>query len=197
MGVSLAIVTETKITDARYTRLASGYKVLASKATSHNQGEIAMLWKENHQGFEVEPAKKVTPNLLTFLLVTGNEQFYCMGAYIPPADTMGVEDLWAAWEACPDDCMPLVLGDLNINFSDPRDKRDEVIRDLIDNADLVNASRRYTPRRPRRQSTRAWWTWRQKREGKMHYLQPDYIMVRKRDRRQFRNVGFRWPRYHD
>jgi hypothetical protein len=110
---------------------------------------------------------------------------------------MGVEDLRAAWEACPDDCMPLVLEDLNINFSDPRDKRDEVIRDLIDDADLVNASRRYTPCHPRRQSTRARWTWRQKREGKMHYSQPDYIMVREQDRRRFRNVGFRWPRYHD
>ena len=31
----------------------------------------------------------------------------------------------------------------------------------------------------------------------MHYSQPDYIMMRKRDRRRFRNVGFRWPRYHD
>ncbi len=119
MGVGLAVVTETKITDARSTRLASGYKILTSKATSHNQGGIALLWKENHQGFEVESAKIVTSNLLTFLLVTGNERFYCMGVYIPPADMMGVEDLRAAWEACPDDCMPLVLGDLNINFNDP------------------------------------------------------------------------------
>ena len=84
MGVGLAVVTETNIMDARYTRLASGYKILASKAASHNQGGIAMLWKENHQGFEVELAKKMTPNLLTFQLVTGDERFYCMGIYLPP-----------------------------------------------------------------------------------------------------------------
>jgi len=190
MGVGIAVVTETKITDDRYTRLASGYKILASKAASHNQGGIALLWKENHQGFEVESAKILTPNLLTFQLVTGDERFYCMGIYLPPADTMGVEDLRAAWEACPEGCMPLVLGDLNVNFSEPRDERDEVIRDLIDDIDLVDASRRYAPRRPRRQSTRARWTWRQKREGKLHYLQPDYIMVRDWDCRRFRNVGF-------
>jgi hypothetical protein len=183
MGVGLAVVTETKITDVRYTRLASGYKILASRAASHNQGGIALLWKENHRGFEVESAKIVTPNLLTFLLVTGNEQFYCMGIYIPPTDTMGVEDLRAAWEACPDGCMPLILEDLNINFGDPRDKRDEVIRDLINDIDLVDASRRYTPHRPHRQSTRARWTWRQKREGKMHYSQPDYVLVRERTHR--------------
>ena len=120
-----------------------------------------------------------------------------MGVYLPPTNTMGVEDLLAAWEACPDDCMPLVLGDLNINFDNLRDERDEVIGDLINDIDLVDASRRYTPRRPRRQSTRARWTWRQRREGKMHYSQPDYVMMRERDRRQFWNVGFRWPRCHD
>jgi len=119
MGVGLAVVTETKITDVRYTRLASGYKILTSRAASHNQGGIALLWKENHRGFEVDWAKIVTPNLLTFLLVTRNEQFCCMRVYIPPTDTMGVEDLRAAWEACPDGCMPLVLGDLNINFGEP------------------------------------------------------------------------------
>ncbi len=143
------------------------------------------MWKENHRGFEVESAKIVTPNLLTFLLVTGNERFYCMGVYTPPTNTMGVEDLRAAWDACPDGCMSLVLGDLNINFGDPRDEPDEVIRVLIDDIDLVDASRmrRYTPHRPHRQSTRARWTWRQKREGKMHYSQPDYVLVRERDRR--------------
>ena len=83
---------------------------------SHNQGGIALLWTENNWGFEVDSAKIVTLNLLTFLLITGNEQFYCMGVYIPPTDTMGVEDLQAAWEACPEGCMPLILGDLNINY---------------------------------------------------------------------------------
>ena len=89
------MVMETKITDARYTRLTSGYKILASKAASHNQGGIALLWKENHQGFEVESAIFLTPTLLTFQLVTGDERFYCMGVYIPPTDMMGVEDLLA------------------------------------------------------------------------------------------------------
>ena len=197
MGVGVAVVTETKITDDRYTRLASGYKILASKAASHNQGGIALLWKENHQGFEVESAKILTPNLLTFQFVTGDERFYCMGIYLPPADMMGVEDLRAAWEACPEGCMPLVLGDLNVNFSEPRDERDEVIHDLIDDIDLVDASRRYAPRRPRRQPTRARWTWRQRREGKLHYSQPDYIMAFGWDCRRFWNVGKQWLRYHN
>ena len=63
---------------------------------SHNQGEIALLWKENYPGYEVESAHIVMTNLLTLQLVTGNEQFYCMGIYIPPTNIMGVEDLQAA-----------------------------------------------------------------------------------------------------
>ena len=93
---------------------------------------------------------------------------------------MGVEEIQAAWEARPEGCMPLILGDLNIYFGKHRDKRDEVICDLINEINLVDASRRYTPCRPRRQSARARWTWRQKREEEIHYSQPDYVMVRKK-----------------
>ncbi len=38
MGVSLTILTETLVTDDRHPCLASGYKILASNAASHNQG---------------------------------------------------------------------------------------------------------------------------------------------------------------
>ncbi len=80
----------------------------------------------------MELAHIVAPNLLTFQLVTGDEQFYCMGIYIPPTDTMGMEDLQAAWEACPASCTLIVLGDLNINFRDPWNKREELIVDLLE-----------------------------------------------------------------
>jgi hypothetical protein len=89
MGVGIAVVTETKITDARYTRLSSGYKILASKVARHNQGGIALLWKENHQGFEVESAKILTPNFLTFQLVTGDERFIAWEFISPPQTRWG------------------------------------------------------------------------------------------------------------
>ena len=88
MGVGLAILTETKLTNDRYTRLASGFNIV-SKATSHNQGGIALLWKENHPGYKVESARIVTPILLTFELATGDEQFYCMDMNIPPPTRWG------------------------------------------------------------------------------------------------------------
>ena len=90
------------------------------------------MWKESHQFFEVEAATAVTPNLLTFQLVTGYERFYVMGIYIPPNDTTGVDALRTAWAACPANCTLLIMGDLNINFEHPRDAREEDIADLLD-----------------------------------------------------------------
>ena len=75
MGVGLAILTETKITDDRYTRLASGYKILASKAASHNQGGIALLWRENHQGSVVVGAEDVLRRRLMHLDLTA--ELFC------------------------------------------------------------------------------------------------------------------------
>jgi hypothetical protein len=145
IGVGLAILTETKVADDRHPCSVSGYKILVSKAASHNQGGVALLWTENCGDYEVELAHIAMPNLFTFQLVSGDEQFYCMGVYIPPTDTMGVEYLWAAWEMCLAGCTPIVLGDLNINFSDPRNEREELIVDLLNDINIVDASRRFVP----------------------------------------------------
>ncbi len=145
MGVGLAILIEMMVMDNRHPRLMLGYKILASKAASHNQGGIALLRKENCGKYKVELARVVMPNLLMFQLITSDKQFYCMGVSIFPTDMMGVEDLWAAWEACPVGCTPVVLGDLNINFRDPRNKRKELIVDLLNNINIVDTSRRFVP----------------------------------------------------
>jgi hypothetical protein len=89
MGVGCAILSEMKITDNRYARMTSGYKVLSTKAPSKHKGGIALLWQPDHEGFEVEAARVVTPNLITFQLVTGDERYYVMGIYIPPNDAGG------------------------------------------------------------------------------------------------------------
>jgi hypothetical protein len=137
MGIGAAILMEMKITDDRYPKLTSGYKVISLKGMTNKQGGIALVWKEGHSSFEVEAARVVTPNLLTFQLLTGYKQFYVMGIYIPPNDTMGVDVLWAAWNACPDGCAPIVMGDLNICFKHPCNEREEAIANLLDKINLV------------------------------------------------------------
>ncbi len=71
MGVGCAVLTKTKLTDAQYPKHIEGYHVIASKATSPQQGGIALLWTAGHQNFEVEAVKIASPNVLMFQLVTG------------------------------------------------------------------------------------------------------------------------------
>jgi hypothetical protein len=193
MGIGAAILMEMKITDDQYPKFTSGYKVITSKATSR----IALVWKEGHSSFEVEVARMVTPNLLTFQLITEYEKFYVMGLYIHPNNTTGVDTLRAAWNACPDGCALLVMGDLNISFEHPRDKREEAIADLLNKINLVYLSRKFCLRQCRLQLARRRWTWWQKQTGRWHCSQPDYIMTREGDIQYFQKIAFQLPLVHD
>jgi hypothetical protein len=147
MGVGCCVLTETKLTDDRYWKTTSGYRVISSKATSPQQGGVALLWEEGHQDFEVEAVTIVSPNLLTFQLVIGEERYFVMGVYIPPADTTGVDDLRTAWAARPANCKPLLLGHLNIDFRTPRTEREEIIADFLDEINVVDTSRKFIQRK--------------------------------------------------
>jgi hypothetical protein len=70
MGVGIGILTETKVTNDRYSKSLLGYQVLVLKATSPHQGGIGLIWREDHNGFEVEAVQPLTPNLMSFKLVT-------------------------------------------------------------------------------------------------------------------------------
>jgi hypothetical protein len=84
MGIKIGILTKTKITNDWYSKSLLGYKVFVSKAVSPHQRGVSLVWREDHDGFEVKAVRPMTPNLLTFQLVTGDERFYVMGIYIPP-----------------------------------------------------------------------------------------------------------------
>ncbi len=196
MKVGLAVLTESKLVNNRYPKSASGYTIMCSKAVSGHLGGVTLLWRENDPKFEVESVLfNNGPNIVTFQLTTGDERFYVIGIYVPPDCNKGVDDLRGAWEACPQGCKQIILGDLNINFGYPRDEREEIIVDLLDEINLIDSSRSFRLRTPRQASTRARWTWSQKRRGTRHYTQPDYIMARARDMSQLKGVGFRSPRF--
>ncbi len=82
---------------------------------------------------------------MSFQLVAGNKRYYVMGIYIPPNCTTGVEDLRVAWEACPADCTPLIVGDLNIWFEDPANNRANAIADLLEEINTTNLSCKFLP----------------------------------------------------
>ncbi len=105
------------------------------------------MWEEGHQDFEVEAVTIVSPNLLTFQLVTGEDRFFVMGVYIPPADTTGVDNLRVAWAACLTNCKPLMLGEFNIDLGTLQTKREEIIADFLDKINVTDTSRKYIQRK--------------------------------------------------
>jgi hypothetical protein len=151
MGAGCCVLTETKLTDDRYPKTVSGYRVILLKAMSPQQGWVALLWEEGHQDFEVEAVTIASPNLLTFQLVTGEEHYFVfvMGTYTPPADTTGVDDLRTTWAARPTNCKPLLLGDLNTDFRNPQMEQEEIITDFLNEINVVDTSRKYIQRKGR------------------------------------------------
>jgi hypothetical protein len=116
MGVGCTVFTKAKLTNKLYSRFVLGCHVIASKAACLHQGSITVLWKPRHWDFEVKMVHIASPNILTFQLVMGGDQFFVMDAYIPTADMTEVDDLCAAWAKCPANCKLLLLGDLNIDL---------------------------------------------------------------------------------
>jgi hypothetical protein len=75
MGVWIGILTKTKVTSNQHLKSNSRYRVLVLKAASPHQGGIGLIWRKDHNGFEVEAIWPLTLNLMSFQLVTGNERY--------------------------------------------------------------------------------------------------------------------------
>jgi hypothetical protein len=89
------------------------------------------------------------------------------------------------------------MGDLNISFERPREEREEAITNLLDKINLVDLSCRFCLRQCWLQLATRRWTWGQKRTGRWHQSQPDYIMAREGDIWYFWKVLFQLPLVHD
>jgi len=175
MGVDIGFVQETKLTGGIYTRRSCGYTILASDAPSAHQGGVALIYREQHDLYEVEETKVWHPNLLSFQLVTGVDRYFVVGCYIPPSDLSVLEHIQTAWEQCPKGYKPMLIGDLNINLDVPRDERDETIAEQCDDWGLSDMSRHFHTRRGKR--TKGRWTWRMRRGRRWVSSQPDYFMA--------------------
>jgi hypothetical protein len=100
MGVDLGILLEIKVTDGIYTQKLSGYSVAASNAPSAHQGGIALFWQPNKL-YEVKDWQIHGPNVLTFVLVTGSQRFFCCGVLHSTQKSRHIGDDQAGLEQVP------------------------------------------------------------------------------------------------
>ena len=195
LGVDVAVLQETKLTGGIYTRLSSGYSIVATDAPSSHQGGIALAWKDDGDAFEVEATRIWHPHVLSFQLVTGRDRFFVVGCYMPPGDLEAFEAVKMAWLACPRGCKPLLIGDLNIDLDSPRDDREDTIAEECDAMDLTEMSQHFC--QPRKGLARGRWSWRMQRRRRWVSSRPDYFLAQENSRRCFRRVVLKMPRHHD
>jgi exonuclease III len=84
MNIDVAILTETKLTDERYTHHSFGYEIRASKAPSTSQSGVAICWRNNEIS-QTEFIRFHGPNVESCEVTSGQKQWWLLiGAYIPP-----------------------------------------------------------------------------------------------------------------
>ena len=107
--------------------------------------------------YEVEETRKCGPNVITFELVTAEDRVYVVGCYIPPSDHDMLERVHLTWADCPTGCIPMLLGDLNVNFELPRDEKYEEIVENCEFRGLTDMSQHFAQRH--RQLMQGRWSW--------------------------------------
>jgi hypothetical protein len=107
--------------------------------------------------YEIKEVELRGPNVLSFQLILGATRWYIVGCYIPPTNLTTLTHVDEAWRACPKSCLPILLGDLNVNLAAPCNERNDVIAKQVDAMALINMTSHFCQWRGRRSQGR--WTW--------------------------------------
>ena len=140
MGVDCGVFLETKLTKSVYTHWRVCIHTGAAVTTSDPPMRRASDKEGASETYEIEEVEMLGPNVLSFQLVLGATQWYIVGCYIPPNDLTTLTHVEQAWQACPWGCLPILLGDLNVNLAAPRDNRDKTIAEQVDTMALSDMS---------------------------------------------------------
>ncbi len=122
-------------------------------------------------------------------MITGGTKFYVVGCYVAPTDGDTGGHVHAALADCPKGWTPLVLGDFNADLCNPATRRADALANVINENNLVDLAHHFEQRQTKQRVGKRW-TWRQRRQGRWFYSQPDYFLEREQDQRLFWQVGF-------
>ena len=76
--------------------------------------------------------------MLTFQLISAATRWYIIGFYILPNDLTTLTHIKHVWQACPKGCLPIMLGDLNVNLATLHEERDKMVAKQVDTMALVD-----------------------------------------------------------
>jgi len=97
MGLDIAILTDTRLTNDKHMTFSYGYEVYATQSESASIGGVALCvrWGQGRgDKWEVEDWTKYSQNACACTFILGNIKIWLIGVYLPPSDGNG-EGLWA------------------------------------------------------------------------------------------------------
>jgi exonuclease III len=126
-GLHLGLITETKIPVAKptHTRKYKGYEVYATYTTHINQGGVAFIFDPNTKNWCLQSFVRPDPDVLTCVLVSGDQCTLLIGAYLPPNSIADLAYLEEALQRYPK-YTPILMGDLNIDLSKTNHRAQEI-----------------------------------------------------------------------
>ena len=179
----VVIAVETKISNEIYPKTMLGYHITCSKASTNNQGGVALFVRDAPKEFHIESTRFHGPNVLSCILVQGDSRMPIVGAYLPPSTLDHLPDFEQAMERFSNYPNVTVLGDFNANIYDLANLRNQTIANCFSNYGLLDLLAHFKQRYRYRDHS----TWFQVREGTLVKSRCDYILGT--DRRLFEKVG--------
>ena len=197
-GLGLGCITETKIPEKKpiHTRKYKGYEVYATYTTHINQGGVAFVYDPNAKNWCLESFVRHGPNVLSCVLVSGDQRTLLVGVYLPPNSLADLAYLEEALRRYPK-YTTILMGDLNIDLSKTNHRAQE-ITNLLSIYGLLDLLPHFKQRAEDRAKNRVLHTYYQTRKNSSTKKEEtvssrcDYILST--DRRLFTNVAIREPR---
>jgi hypothetical protein len=156
--------------------------VFAPPAASANQGGVALFYRSNTGGnWSLEGIRAYGPNVVRATLVSGEERWLIVGAYIPPSETNGETIGFISTAANSSDHILILLGDLNVDLDKIVNERHAETAGTIASLGVTDILLSFRHRKWRDRHT-----FRRFQSGSWRFSRCDYILAENRD--NFLNV---------
>jgi hypothetical protein len=155
---------------------------------------VALFYRES-DFFSVESVRKWGPNVISFILVMGAQQFGFIGGYVPPDDSTTIQFIQRAMEYQTEGMPVFLMGDLNANLHNPVLERDNEISALVVASHGLEDTLPHFRQRSCRHGHGVTWWQRRADVGIVCSANCDYLLAS--DRRFLRNVQIQQPRCTD
>jgi len=124
LNTDIAILTETKLCLGRHAKQGHGYSILATSATSPNQGGVALVWRTKPAHWTLDGMCVLSANLVSAVLVSREQQWLLLGTYLSPNLEPDAELNALEMEASRHPHTPvIIMGDLNTDLDDINNAR--------------------------------------------------------------------------